>query len=84
MRVVVVYKFYFKKSDYLFITKQLKSKRIKISDLCKELEITRQYFHDLFSGKRECPLKYINHLKRYEIVIPYDNTISGVNYEWEE
>lgn len=81
MRVVVVYKFYFKKSDYIFITKQLRSKKVKISALCKELKISRTTFHELFSGKRECPPKYIDYLKRYDIVIPYDTTISGVNYE---
>ena len=72
MRVVVKKHFLFEKQDYVFITSQLKSKKIKIKEICKEMGISRSYFHDLFSGVVECDTTYIKYLvDKHEIVIPY-------------
>lgn len=71
MKIVLINKFYFDKSDYAFIKQQIKEKKLKIKNLAKECGLKRRRLYDIFNGYCCCPEKVIKVLKDHEIVIPY-------------
>lgn len=77
MRVEIVTLFLFEKKDYIYITKQIKQKGVKVTDFIKQCGVSRSYFHDMLSGARPCHVKTIEMLRKLGIDLPF----KGLDYK---
>lgn len=71
MRLVVKTQYWLEKEDVRFITQQIKDKKIKITDFCKNNGFSRTYFYETLHGKLPLSGSLLIAFKNENIVLPF-------------
>lgn len=74
MKIINTITYKFVKGDYSQIKPQLKAKKIKITEIAKEVGVSRQYVCDMFRGRQYLTKDVLDYLKEHDIVIPFSDT----------